>query len=290
MTALRQRMIQDMQIRNLSSRTVQCYVYHVSRFAKHFGRSPEQLGAEEVRQYQVYLLQEKKASWSSFNQAVCALRFLYGTTLACAWPVVHIPFAKRPKKLPVVLGPEEVARLLPCIQPLKARVLLTTIYASGLRLDEATHLEVTDIDSARMLLRIARGKGCKERLVLLSPRLLEELRSYWRVVRPARWLFPGGKPDQPLHWATVQKACVRAAKEAGLTKHVTPHVLRHSYATGLLERGVDLLTIQRLLGHRSFSTTLIYLHVRRPHLESIPSPLDWLPVNQCPRLEPPPKD
>jgi site-specific recombinase XerD len=157
-------------------------------------------------------------------------------------------------------------------------------------LDEATHLEVTDIDSARMLLRIARGKGCKERLVLLSPRLLEELRSYWRVVRPARWLFPGGKPDQPLHWATVQKACVRAAKEAGLTKHVTPHVLRHSYATGLLERGVDLLTIQRLLGHRSFSTTLIYLHVRRPHLESIPSPLDWLPVNQCPRLEPPPKD
>ena len=178
MTALRERMIQDMQIRNLSPRTIECYVQHVGRFAKHFGRSPEQLGAEEVRQYQVHLFQEKKASWSSFNQAVCALRFLYGTTLACPWPVVHIPFAKQPKKLPVVLGPEEVARLLPCVQPLKARVLLTTIYASGLRLDEATHLQVTDIDSVRMLLRVARGKGSKERLVLLSPRLLEELRSY----------------------------------------------------------------------------------------------------------------
>jgi integrase/recombinase XerD len=290
MSALRQRMIQDMQIRNLSPRTVECYVYHVRCFAKHFGRSPEQLGPEEVRQYQVHLVQEKKASWSSFNQAVCALRFLYGTTLACPWPVVQIPFAKRPKKLPVVLGPEEVQRLLPCIQPLKPRVVLTTIYAAGLRLDEAIHLQATDIDSSRMLLRVAQGKGAKERLVPLSPRLLEELRVYWRQVRPPRWLFPGAQSEQPLDPATVQKACSRAAKEAGLTKHVTPHVLRHSYATGLLERGVDLLTIQRLLGHRSFSTTLIYLHVRRPHLESVVSPLDWLPVQQCPRFEATPPD
>jgi site-specific recombinase XerD len=283
-------MIEDMQVRNLSPRTIECYTYHVRCFAKHFRRSPEQLGPEEVRQYQVHLVQEKKASWSSFNQAVCALRFLYGTTLACPWPVVQIPFAKRPKKLPVVLGPEEVQRFLPCIQPLKPRVVLTTIYAAGLRLDEAIHLEATDIDSSRMLLRVARGKGAKERLVPLSPRLLEALRSYWRQVRPPRWLFAGAKPDQPLDPGTVQKACSRAAKEAGLNKHVTPHVLRHSYATGLLERGVDLLTIQRLLGHRSFSTTLIYLHVRRPHLESITSPLDWLPADQCPRFEAPSKD
>jgi site-specific recombinase XerD len=283
-------MLADMQIRNLSPHTIECYLRHVAGFAKYFNRSPQALGPEEVRRYQVYLVQEKKASWSSFNQAVCALRFLYRTTLACDWPVVQIPYAKRPKKLPVVLGPEEVQRLLPCVHPLKSRLVLTTIYAAGLRVDEATHLEVTDIDSVRMLLRVARGKGSKERLVLLSPRLLEELRSYWRVVRPTRWLFPGAKPDRPLRSATVQKACVQAAKEAGLTKHVTPHALRHSYATGLLERGVDLLTIQHLLGHRSFSTTLIYLHVRRPYLESIPSPLDWLPVAQCPPPEPPPKD
>jgi len=289
MTALRQRMIQDMQIRNLSPRTIECYTYHVSCFAKHFGRSPDELGPEQVRAYQVYLVQEKKASWSSFNQAVCALRFLYGTTLGQPWPVVQIPFAQKPKTLPVVLGPEEVQRLLPCIRPLKPRVLLTTIYAAGLRLEEATHLKVSDIDSARMLLRVACGKGAKERLVPLSPRLLLELREYWKAVRPSEWLFPGGAWDRPIAPTTVQKSCKRAARAAGIGKHVTPHTLRHSYATGLLEAGVDLLTISRLLGHRSFSTTLIYLHVRRPRMESMVSPLDLLPWEQCPRFaEPPP--
>jgi site-specific recombinase XerD len=235
----------------------------------------------------VYLVTEKRASWTSFNQAVCALRFLYRTTLPRPWPVTQIPFAKRPKQLPVVLGPEEVARLLACVGRLKQRVLLTTIYAAGLRLEEATQLRVVDIDSARMLLRVACGKGAKQRLVPLSPRLLDELRGYWRVVRPATWLFPGGRPRQPLDGATVQKACKQAAQQAGLTKRVTPHVLRHSYATGLLEAGVDLLTIQRLFGHRSFSTTLVYLHVRRPRLESIASPYDWLPLEQCPRCAEP---
>jgi integrase/recombinase XerD len=243
-TTLRQRMIQDMQIRNLSPRTIESYVFHVARFAKHFGRSPEELGPEEIRQYQIHLVQEKKASWSYFNLAVCALRFLYRTTLARPWHVVQIPFAKRPKKLPAVLGPEEVQRFLPCIQPLKCRAILTTIYASGLRLDEALHLQVTDLDSSRMLLRVARGKGSKERLVPLSPRLLAELRDYWRQVRPTEWLFPGSTLERPIGPTTVQRACEPAAKAAGLTKHITPHVLRHSYATGLLERGVDLLTIQ----------------------------------------------
>jgi site-specific recombinase XerD len=163
-------------------------------------------------------------------------------------------------------------------------VLLTTIYATGLRLEEATHLKVQDIDSVRMLLRVAHGKGAKERLVPLSPRLLEELRAYWKVVRPERWLFPGGDLQKPLSDTTVQKSCKRAAREAGITKHVSPHVLRHSHATALLESGVDLLTISRLLGHRSFSTTLIYLHVRRPHMESVQSPLDLLPLDQCPRF------
>jgi integrase/recombinase XerD len=290
MSALRERMIQDMQIRNLSPRTVECYVSHVARFAKHFGRSPAGLGPEEVRQYQVYLVQKKKAGWSDFNQAVCALRFLYQTTLQRGWRVIHIPYAKRPKKLPVVLCPEEVQKLLECVGPLKQRILLTTLYATGLRVEEGCSLQVTDIDSARMMLRVARGKGAKERLVPLSPRLLEELRRYWKVFRPATFLFPGAKPGRPLHTASVQRACREAARKAGLAKRVTPHTLRHSYATSLLERGVDLLTIQRLLGHRSFSTTLIYLHVRRPHLESVISPMDWLPVSQCPAWERPKVD
>jgi site-specific recombinase XerD len=262
-------------------------VYHVACFAKHFGRSPEQLGLEEVRQYQVYLVQEKKASWCSFNQAVCALRFLYRITLPRAWPVSMIPFPKRPKKLPVVLSPEEVQQLLACAKPLKHRLILTTLYAAGLRLEEGLQLRVADIDSARMLLRVACGKGAKERLVPLSPRLLTELREYYRACRPASWLFPSSQADAPLSDATVQKACKRAARAAAMVKRVTPHTLRHSYATHLLESGVDLLTIQRLLGHRSFSTTLVYLHVRRPHLESMPSPLDWLPLEQCPRFAAP---
>lgn len=284
MTPLRQRMTQDMQIRNLSPRTIECYTYHVGCFAKHFGRSPDRLGPEEVRAYQVYLVQQKKASWASFNQAVCALRFLYRVTIPRPWPVIQIPFAKKPKKLPVVLGPEETKRLLQCARPLKPRVLLTTIYAAGLRLEEATHLKVQDIDSVRMLLRVAHGKGAKERLVPLSPRLLNELRAYWGVVQPQHWLFPGEDHAKPLSDTTVQKSCKRAAREAGITKRVSPHVLRHSHATALLEAGVDLLTISRLLGHRSFSTTLIYLHVRRPHMESVQSPLDLLPLDQCPRF------
>jgi integrase/recombinase XerD len=284
MTPLRQRLIEDLQVRNYSPRTVECYVYHVACFAKHFGRSPEQLGPQEVHQYQVYLVNEKHASWCSFNQSVCALRFLYRITLPRPWPVTMIPFGKRPKTLPPVLAPEEVQKLLACVKPLKQQMVLTTLYAAGLRVLEGTELRPTDIDSARMLLRVACGKGAKERLVPLSPRLLTELREYWRAYRPTSWLFPGAKSEQPLNSATVQKACTRAAREAGLQKRVTPHTLRHSYATGLLEAGVDLLTIQRLLGHRSFSTTLIYLHVRRPHLESIASPLDLLPVEQCPRF------
>ncbi|NLY00326.1 MAG: tyrosine-type recombinase/integrase, partial [Rhodopirellula sp.] len=162
----------------------------VACFARHFGRSPDQLGPEEIRQYQVYLVEQKKASWSAFNQAVCALRFLYGTTLRRNWPVTMIPFGKKPKTLPAVLGPEEVQRLLACVYPLKQRVILTVLYAAGLRLDEALHLEVSDIDAARMLLRVARGKGAKERLVPLSPRLLECLRDYWRKRKAKAFFLP----------------------------------------------------------------------------------------------------
>jgi len=287
MTELRQRMIHDMQIRNYSPRTIEVYTYHVGCFAKFCGQSPLELGPEDVRQYQVHLVETKKVSWPSFNQAVCALRFLYRTTIPRGWPVTMIPFAKKPKKLPTVLGRDEVERLLAHAYPLKHRTVLTVLVAAGLRLEEALHLKCTDLDSPRMLLRVACGKGAKERLVPYSPRLLQYLRDYWRNYRPQSWLFPGLQPDRRLDPSVVQKCCRRAASDAGFSKRVTPHTLRHSFATGLMEAGVDLLTLGRLLGHRSFSSTLIYLHVRRPHLESMPSPLDWLPVDQCPRFAEP---
>jgi len=204
-----------------------------------------------------------------------------------------IPFGKKPKTLPTVLSGTEVHRFLKCIQPLKHRTVLTTLYAAGLRLSEALHLRVAHIDSQRMQLLVAHGKGNKQRLTPLSPRLLETLRQYWLETRPVSYLFPGKTGDRPLHSGAIQKICKKAAQQAGLNKRVTPHTMRHSYATGLLEAGVDLLTIGQLLGHRSFSSTLIYLHVRRPYLQSTPSPLDWLPVDQCPqwmRTQVPPSD
>lgn len=289
MTRLRQRFIDDLRIRNYAVSTIDSYTYHVACFAKFHGRSPESLGPEEIRAYQVHLVTVKKASWSAFNQAVCALRFLYRVTLPRPWHVEMIPFGKKPKTLPVVLSGADVSQFLACVATPLHRMILTTLYAAGLRLQEGLHLQAADIDGTRMTLRVRRGKGAKERQVPLSPRLLRELREYWRAERrpaPTAWLFPG-HGDGPYSETNVQKACHVAARRAGLQVRVTPHTLRHSYATGLLEAGVDLLTIQKLLGHRSFSTTLIYLHVRRPHLESIASPLDLLPISQCPRVVPP---
>ena len=289
-TPLTRRMAEDMQLRNLSPNTIDAYTWHVDKFCQYFGKQPDGLGREEIRQYQLYLVNEKKASWSSFNQAVCGLRFLYEVTLRRPWTVQHIPLGKKPKKLPTVLGDEEVARLLACLRNHKHRTVLTVCYAAGLRLSETTHLKAEHIDSQRMQIRVANGKGRKERLVPLSPRLLGELREYWIATRPANYLFPGKTPDVPLSGTTIQKACKRAAADAKIHKTVTPHTMRHSFATALLEAGVDLLTIGRLLGHKSFTTTLIYLHVRRPHLGRTPSPLDWLPIRQCPKWVDPQSD
>jgi len=289
MTPLRQRFMQDLAIRAKAVDTIRVYTFHVKKFAQFFRRSPEELGPEEIRQFQIHLVQHKKVSWTYFNQAVCALRFLYGTTLQRPWPVTMIPFGRRPKTLPVVLGPEDVAELLAATDIPMHRMVLTVQYAAGLRLSEALHLQAADIDSQRMQLRVTHGKGAKQRMVPLSPRLLATLRDYWQAERPkGPWLFPSPRDlTRPLHTQRVQNSCQRALQKTSIRVHATPHTLRHSYATGLLEAGVDLLTIQLLLGHRSFTTTLIYLHVRRPHLESMPSPLDWLPVNQCPRFAEP---
>jgi len=277
------RMAEDMQVRNLAPATIDAYTYHAGKFCQFFDKSADELGPEEIRRYQLYLVNEKKASWSSFNQAVCGLRFLYEVTLGKPWAVRHIPFGKRPKKLPAVLSDQEVARLLQCVKNPKHRAVLLTCYAAGLRLAEATHLRVPDIDGQRAQIRITNGKGRKERVVPASPRLLQELREYWKLQRPGNYLFPGRTADKPLSVTTVQKACQAAVAKAGIIKEVTPHTLRHSYATSMLEAGVDLLTISKLLGHSSFVTTTIYLHVRRQHFDRLPSPIDWLPVRQCPQ-------
>ena len=277
-----------MMIRNLSQATIDAYTYHVRKFDKFLDdKKLEDATIEEIRDYQLHLINVRKVGFSSFNQAVCGLRFLYQISLRMGWNVEMIPFGKRPRRLPTVLGADEVSSLIQCTDNLKHRTLFTTLYASGMRLSEATALKLHDIDSKRMQLRIRCGKGKKERLVPLSPRLLVVLREYWTVYRPATLLFPGKTSDRPYALTSVQKAIKKVAKLAKINKNVTPHTLRHSYATGLMEAGVDMLTISRLLGHASFTTTMRYLHVRRPHLESTPSPLDWLPVRQLPLWEQP---
>lgn len=275
MTALRERMLADLRLRNYSPKTQQVYVERVARFARHFGRSPEKLGPEEVRAYQVHLLEEK-VSWSVFNQVVCALRFLYRVTLRRSWAVDQIPFPRQAKRLPTVLGTEEAERLLGAVGSLKHRTMLMLAYGAGLRVSEVVGLRVEDIDSQRMVIRVREGKGRKERLVMLSPVLLEALRRYWRWARPREWLFPGQDPNRPLSVRSLQKVCERARRVAGLQKRVTVHALRHSFATHLLEAGTDLRLIQELLGHRSLKTTAIYTHVAVHRLAAVASPLDRL--------------
>jgi integrase/recombinase XerD len=277
MTPLRQRFVDDLRLRNLSPRTIQTYASCVAQFARHFGRSPEGMGPEEVRTYQLHLI-GRGVSWSKFNQTVCALRFLYGTTLRRPEQVPMIPFGKRPKKLPCVLSPEEVARLLDATEPGRERLMMQMAYACGLRLEELLHLQVSDIDSSRMVVQVCQGKGRKDRLVPLARRLLEELRAYWRCHRPRTLLFPNRTQTAPLHAGTIQRRFQRVVKRAGLTKPATMHTLRHSFATHLLEAGVDVLTLQKLLGHSQLSTTALYLHLRREHFRLIPSLLDLLGV------------
>jgi integrase/recombinase XerD len=277
MSALRERMIADLRVRNYSPRTIQCYIACVASFARYGGRSPAELGPEQIRTYQEHLVATKHASWTTINQTVCALRFLYRVTLQCPATIIeHIPFPRQPTTLPVVLSRGEVARFLAAVAHPKHRAVLTTMYATGVRLSEALHLRVTDVDSARPCLRVAQGKGQQDRYTLLPPTLLDVLRTYWRLTRPTTWLFPGRRPDQPLTVTAIQRRCAPAARRAGLTKPVSTHTMRHCFATHLLEAGVDLRTIQQLLGHRYLETTAVYLHVVRPGLAAAPRSTDLL--------------
>lgn len=287
MTPLRQRMLEDMQVRNLSPHTQRAYLEHVSRFARHFGQSPACLGPEEIRAYQVYLTNEKQLAPASIGITVAALRFLYTVTLQKPWSVAAVlPAPKMPKTLPVVLSPAEVVRFLESVTIPKQRVILTTCYAAGLRVSEAVHLTIPAVDSQRMVLRIGQGKGQKDRYVMLSPKLLEILREWWRVRRPRHWLFPGDRPGRPLTTHAVDRACQHARRRSGLAKPITPHALRHAFAVHLLEAGTDVRTIQLLLGHRSLATTAHYLAIATTQVCATTSPLDLLPRPGAPSPTP----
>lgn len=277
MTLLRERMAEDLRIRNYSPRTVECYVSMMARFTREFGKPPAQLGPDEIRTFQLRMI-KKELSWSLFNQAVCAIKFFYRVTLPSDFAVEQVPFAKRKRSLPTVLSVDEVRRLLETPSCLKHRAVLSLIYGTGARLNEATHLRVSDIDGERMMVHIRHGKGGKSRMVPMSAALREMLRSYWLVQRPREFLFPGKEPGRPLHATSVQKACTQARLQARIDKPVGPHVLRHCYATHLLELGVDLRTIQRLLGHSSLSTTAIYTHVTGRLLDGANKAIDLLAI------------
>ncbi len=280
MTGLRQRMIEDLRIRNYSPRTIETYIRRVAGFARHFGRSPARLGSEEIRAYQVFLVQSRKVSWSVFNQTVAGLRFLYGVTLGQPGRVEQIPYPRQERRLPTVLSHEEVARLLGAVRNLKHRTVLLTLYGTGLRLSEALGLEVSDVDGRRGLIRVRHGKGGKDRYVDLAPTLVEALRVYWRAYRPERWLFPGEATERPMHATGVQKAFGLARERARITKPACIHTLRHSFATHQLEAGINLRRIQLQLGHSSLETTAIYLHVASRAVQSADRSVDLLETLQ----------
>lgn len=281
LSPLRRRMIDDMTVRNLSPATQRSYIHAVAKFSRYFGRSPERLDIEDVRAYQVYLVAQG-ISWPSLNQTVCALRFFYGVTLGWNEIPERIAYAREPRKLPVILGADEVVRFLEAVPSLKTRSALTTAYAAGLRASETASLKVADIDSSRMLIQVRHGKGSKDRTVMLSPQLLAILRTYWRLARPKEWLFPGRDEGKPIDVQVLHAACRSAAKAAGLAKRVTVHTLRHSFATHLLESGVDIRIIQVLLGHNSLSTTARYTQVATTTIAKTQSPLDRLALEVVP--------
>jgi site-specific recombinase XerD len=274
-------MTEDMTVRNLSPATQRSYISAVSKFSRFFGRSPDQLTLEDVRTFQVHLV-AKGISWPGLNQIVCALRFFYGVTLRRDEIPERISYARQPRNLPEVLSAGEVVRFLEAVPSLRTRVALTTAYAAGLRASEAVSLKVANIDSGRMVIRVQQGKGGKDRYVMLSAQLLGILRTYWRLARPKDWLFPGRDPANPIEVNVLHAACRSACTASGLTKRVTVHTLRHSFATHLLESGTDIRIIQVLLGHSGLSSTARYTHVSSGLIRQTDSPLDRLTIEVVP--------
>jgi site-specific recombinase XerD len=269
-------MLEDLQIRQYSPTTIRLYLYAIKTFAKHFGKPPDQLGAEHIRRFQLFLIKEKKVSTSTYVLMVCALRFFYTHTLHRKVAIDRIPFPRRERKLPLILSRDEIKALLEAPQDLRHRAMLAILYGSGLRVSEVARLKVTDIDSARNMLWVRSGKGRKDRQALLPPKLRELLRCYWRSKRPTDWLFPGADPTQPTSVKTIFRACRQAAHSAGIAKSIHPHLLRHAFATHLLEAGVNLRTIQFLLGHARLEMTARYLQVADVNVRATTSPLESL--------------
>jgi len=291
-THLRQIMLEELERRNYAPGTIRCYIRTVEHYARHFHRSPDQLGPEHIRQYQALMFRKWKLAPNTVSQRLAALRFFYIQVLKQGWSVAETPYPKKVLHLPQVLSQQEVARLIEAASNPFHRILLMTMYATGGRRAEVAHLTLDDIDSQRMVIHIRGGKGRKDRDVMLSPALLEALRAYWRGLdrKPSHWLFPGGfrrTCDRPIDTKVLWWACVLAAKRAGLAdKHVHPHTLRHCFATHLLEAGADLRTIQMLLGHRDLEETTIYLHLSQRHLGATASPLDALALDAQGGLKP----
>jgi len=277
MGTLRKQMEADMVLRGMSERTRESYLAAVAGLAKYYNRSPDQVSEVEVQRYLLHLIEERKLAWSSCNVAVSGLRFVYHTTLKRREAQFDIPRARAPQKLPQILAREEIARLIELTLNAKHRAILMSAYGAGLRVSELCHLKVGDIDSARMTIRVEQGKGAKDRYTLLSPRLLRELRRYWVGERPKEWLFSATRDvNQPINTSTAQKIFYAAKRRAGIGKDCGIHGLRHAFATHLLEAGVDIHTIQRLMGHGHISSTLRYFHLADKHLAATASPLDLL--------------
>ena len=285
MTHLRKMMLEELQRLNYSQNTIRCYIHTVEDFARRFNCSPDRLGLRHIREYQAELFQKRKLSANSVGQRLAALRFFYIKTLKRAWSIADTPYPKRTHHLPVILSKEEVAQLIDAACAPLDRILLMTLYATGARNAELTHLKVSDIDSQRMVVHIRGGKGRKDRDIMLSPKLLTALRAEWRYYhrKSSTWLFPSNyRNDRPISTETVWHACQKAAKRAGLQKRVHPHTLRHCFATHLYEAGTDLRALQVLLGHEDLKDTLIYVHLAIQRLNATPSPLDSLPRNDEP--------
>jgi integrase/recombinase XerD len=276
MTPLRKRMIEEMELRNFAPTTIKMYVDNVAKFAKHFGRSPELLGEEHVRQYLLHLVEERKLAWGTYNQALAALRYLYRWVLKRGDVVRDIRGPRRERHLPVVLSLDEVRRFFAEVVSYKHRMLLMTAYSAGLRISEVVNLQVKDIDNERMVIHVQHGKRNKDRYTVLSPVLWEMLRHYCWAVRPVTYLFPSRSLERPVSVDRIQHACKLAQAAAGIGKEISPHTFRHSFATHLLEAGTDLRVIQALLGHSNPQTTALYTRVSTKLIGSTRSPLDLL--------------
>jgi len=275
-------MLEELQRRNYSSETIRAYLFAVKDFATYFGKRPDLLRQEHLRQYQLHLLNDRKLTVDTIVGRIAALRFFFVKVLRRPYRDIDLVYPKRPERLPVILSEEEVARLIESAATSYHRVILMTLYGAGLRREELCRLKVTDVDSQRMVLHVRQGKGHKDRDVTLSPRLLEVLRDYWKWRKPKTYLFPSyhsKRREQPISSKTVYYAVCEAARRAGIKKKVYPHLLRHSWATHLLERGTDLRAIQMLLGHFDLEATTIYLHLSQQHLQSVNNPIETLPIS-----------